>query len=72
MSKKKHAPYTAVKLWLAGHGITYKDVAEVISSSEATVQLKLNGGSDFYVTEMVMVCDRFGMDFSLFFAKEVA
>ena len=31
MSARKHAPYTAVKLWLAGHGITYKDVAEVIN-----------------------------------------
>ena len=72
MSKKKHAPYTAVKLWLAGHGITYKDVAEVINSSEATVQLKLNGGSDFYITEQMMICERFGLDPALFFTKEVA
>lgn len=72
MSKSKHAPYTAVKLWLAGHGITYKDVAEVIGSSEATVQLKLNGTSDFYITEQLMICERFSMDPSLFFAKDVA
>lgn len=72
MSARKHAPYTAVKLWLAGHGITYKDVAEVINCSEATVQLKLNGGSDFYITEQIMICERFDMDPALFFAKEVA
>lgn len=72
MSVKKHAPYIAVKRWLAGHGITYKDVAEVINCSEATVQLKLNGGSDFFITEQIAICERFSMDPSVFFEKEIA
>ena len=72
MSSRKHAPYTAFKNAIAGKGLTLKDVAEVINSSEATVQLKLNGGSDFYITEQMMICERFGLDPALFFAKEVA
>lgn len=72
MSTRKHAPYTAVKRWFAGHGITYKDVGEVINCSEATVQLKLNGGSDFYITEQIAICNRFGMDPAIFFENSVA
>lgn len=72
MASRKHAPYIAVKRWLAGHGITYKDVAEVIKCSEATVQLKLNGASDFFITEQIAICERFNMDPSVFFEKEIA
>lgn len=50
-SKQQHPPYTAVKNALAGKGLTYKDVANVLGLTEATVQQKLNGGSDFYITE---------------------
>lgn len=72
MSTRKHAPYKAAKLWLAGHGITYKDVGEVIHCSEVTVQLKLNGTSDFYITEILNICEAFSMDAAIFFEKEVA
>ena len=72
MSKKKHAPYTAVKLWLAGHGITYKDVAEVINVTESTLSLKISGGSDFYLSEIKAICEAFGFDSSIFFAEYVA
>lgn len=72
MSAKKHAPYTAVKRWLAGHGITYKDLAEVIDCAEPTITMKLNGSSDFYITEQLLICNAFGMDPALFFETEVA
>lgn len=71
MSSRKHAPYTAVKRWLAGHGITYRDVGEVINCTEATVQLKLNGGSDFYITEQILICKSFDMDPSIFLRMEL-
>ena len=37
-SKQQHPPYTAVKNALAGKGLTYKDVANVLGVTEATVQ----------------------------------
>lgn len=69
---RKHAPYTAFKRWLAGHGFTYKDVGEVINCTESTVQLKINGGSDFFITEQVAICNHFGVDPLIFFKNEVA
>ncbi len=72
MNNSKHAPYTAVKRWLAGHGITYKDLAQVINCAEPTITIKLNGGSDFFITELMMICNKFGMDPALFFENVVA
>lgn len=65
-SKQQHPPYTAVKNALAGKGLTYKDVANVLGLTEATVQQKLNGGSDFYITEQIKLCETFKLDPALF------
>lgn len=70
--KKKHAPYIAVKHAIAGKGLTYKDVAKVIDVTETTLMLKINGGSDFYLSEMRAICEAFGLDSSIFFAEVVA
>ena len=72
MSKLKHQPYTAFKLWLAGHGITYKDVAKVIGCTESTVMQKISGASDFYVNEIQAICAAFGCPMRLFFEANVA
>lgn len=69
---KKHAPYTKLKRTLAADGITYKDVARVIQTTEATVMCKINGSSDFYLSEMVTICSAFNIDFNLFFEAAVA
>lgn len=72
MKSREHKPYTAVKMWLAGHGITYKQVADVLGLTEATVQMKLNGKSDFYITEQIAMSEKLGLDPLIFFAKEIA
>lgn len=69
---KKHAPYIAFKRALAGLGLTYKDVAELLKCHEATIQMKINGTSDFFVSEQIAICETFGMDPSIFFDKTVA
>jgi transcriptional regulator with XRE-family HTH domain len=69
---KKHAPYTKFKRLLAARGITYKEVAKVIHTTEATVMCKINGDSDFYISEMRAICATFGFDMSIFFADDVA
>lgn len=70
--KKKHAPYVKLKHLLASRGITYKDAARVINTTESTVMCKINGGSDFTVSEMMALCATFGIDVSIFFTDNVA
>ncbi len=72
MLTKKHPPYTAFKLWLAGHGITYKDVGKAIDCSETTVMQKINGYSDFYISEQIAICEAFGCEYNIFFTQEIA
>lgn len=66
-SRKRHEPYTNLKLSLAGKGKTYKDIAEIIGVSETTVMLKINGTSDFYLSEAEAIIDSCGLDMSVFF-----
>jgi DNA-directed RNA polymerase specialized sigma24 family protein len=72
MSKRKHEPYTAFKLWLAGHGYVYKDVAECIDCTESTVMQKISGASDFYANELQAICSHLGCPMRLFFDANVA
>lgn len=70
--KRCHPPYTTFKRTLAGMGLTYKDVADVIGVTASTVQLKINGQSDFYISEILAICEAFGIDANIFFADLVA
>lgn len=73
MAKQKiHAPYTALKRALAGAGITYKMVADLLEVTETTVQLKINGYSDFYISEQRKICEKWGISPSVFFDEIVA
>lgn len=72
MSTRKHAPYITFKLAIAGKGLTLKDVAEVIGVTDTTLSQKINGGSDFYLSEIRAICDAFGFEKTIFFADAVA
>ena len=73
MAKRQvHAPYITLKRALAGSGVTYKMVAKLLGISETTVQLKINGTSDFYISEQRKVCEEWGIDPAVFFAEKVA
>ena len=72
MKGKKHAPYITLKRALAGKGLTYKDVADSIGVTQTTLMLKINGESDFYLTEQRVICDTFDLDPAIFFADYVA
>lgn len=72
MVSRKHAPYIAFKHAIAGMGLTYKDIARVIGVTETTLVLKINGSSDFYLSEIQAIRRAFGIDPSLFFDDVVA
>ena len=65
-------PYITLKRTFAAKGITYKDVAAVIKTTEATVMCKLNGSSDFYLSEVLAFCAACDIDPAKFFAEDVA
>lgn len=69
---RKHAPYIKLKREFAAKGITYKDVAQAIHTTEATVMCKINGSSDFYLSEMIAICSTFDIDLNIFFEAAVA
>jgi len=72
MKTRIHAPYTALKRALAGAGVTYRMVAELIDVAETTVQLKINGYSDFYISEQKKICEKWEIDPAVFFEENVA
>ena len=43
-----------------------------IEVTEATLSQKINGSSDFYLSEIRMICKTFDFDIVLFFADSVA
>lgn len=71
-TKQHHAPYTAFKLAMAGKGLTLRDVAAAIDVTEPTLSQKINGSSDFYLSEIRTICETFGFETSIFFANGVA
>lgn len=70
--ESKHQPYEKLKKALMLMGVTYKQVSQVIGTSESTVMLKINGGSDFFITEMMTISDEFGIPMATFFNDDVA
>ena len=64
-----HKPYEALKREFLNRGLTYRDVANVIGVAASTVQLKINGQSDFYISEILAICEAFGIDAEVFFAE---
>ena len=46
-----HKPYNKLKGALRERGLTYNDVSKILSISKATLCRKINGDSDFYLSE---------------------
>ncbi len=49
--------------------MTQKDLAKVLNLSEKAVNLKLNGGNEFKITELVKIADFFNVNINIFFNK---
>lgn len=63
----KHEPYIKFKLFLEGRGITYDDVGKLLDITATTVKMKVEGGSDFYLSEQERICKVFGLTPDIFF-----
>lgn len=65
----KYAPHKKLKSALLLEGVTYQEVARIIHTTEATVMCKINGDSDFYISEMRAICAAIGIDYSVFWEE---
>lgn len=70
--KTIHKPYTKFKGWLRSNDLTYNDVAELLGLSIATVSAKINGQSDFLLSEIRMIRKEYNLESDIFFAEDVA
>ena len=62
----KHEPYNKVKGKLREKGMTYQDVADELGLSVVSVDNKINGKSDFLITEAVAVAKMLTTDIHIF------
>ncbi len=63
---KIHSPYTKFKGWLRSMGLTYKDIGKDIGNSVATVSAKVNGQSDFLLSETQMLIKKYNIEEDVF------
>ena len=66
MKRKIHEPYEKAKDAFAGKRVTYEDVAAVIGKTSTTVQLKMNGDSYFYLSEIDKICNKWNIPLKTF------
>lgn len=51
-SKKTHPPYDKFKGFLTERGLTYRDVGDLLGITPTSVGAKINGRSDFLLSEV--------------------
>ena len=70
--QKIHNPYMNFKGWLRSNNLTYTDVSEVLGISKATLSAKINGTSDFFLSEVKVLKNRYNLSYDIFFDHVVA
>ncbi len=67
-----HAPYNRFKTWLKDNGLTYQDIGKLLGRSEIAISYKINGQSDFLLSEVQVLKTTYGLNNNIFFIDEVA
>ena len=62
-----HEPYRKFKGFLRENEITYKNVAELLGISTQSTCDKINGKSDFFVSETDKICSMWNVDKNFFY-----
>lgn len=61
-----HKPYNGLKGALRARNLTYANVAELLDISEAAVGHKINGKSDFYISEVEKILNAYNLKLDIF------
>ena len=73
MAKRKmHMPYNRFKVWLKDNGLTYSAISDLLGITTTSVMLKINGQSDFLLSEVQLIKTTYNIGDDIFFAKDVA
>lgn len=72
MSRKIHEPYNKFKVWLKDKNITYADLAKLLGRTETSIMYKINGKSDFLLSEVQLIKATFNISDDIFFTEKVA
>lgn len=78
MSRKKktvklyHQPYYKFMAYLKENRIKLKDIADIFGHTVQTISMKNHGKADYTMSEINVMCDRFGISPELFRTKKVS
>lgn len=64
-----HKPYNKLKGKFKEKELTYKDVAKMLDCSETAISHKMNGISDFSISEAKKIMSAIGVKGDIFFAN---
>lgn len=72
MKNRIHAPYNKLKIWLKDSNITYAELGKLLGRTETSILYKINGQSDFLLSEIQMIKTTYHITDNIFFTDEVA
>ena len=72
MSKKYHEPYVNFKNWIKENNLNYNKIGEFLGISAVAVCRKINGQSDFTLSEINALKKKYRLKSDIFFARLVA
>ena len=72
MNQIVHAPYNRFKIWLKDNNITYAELGNLLGPSETTIAFKINGKSDFLLSEIQLLRNTYNLSDEIFFTDIVA
>lgn len=64
--KRIHKPYKKLKGFLCERCLTYEQIGQVLGVTPTTVSQKINGYSDFYLSEVQKIQAAFGATNDIF------
>lgn len=67
-----HKPYTKFKGWIRENGLSYQEIADFLGVNLTTISNKINGKSDFTLSEINALKSKYELDSGIFFTGDVA
>lgn len=67
-----HKPYKKFKGWIRENGLSYQEIADFLGVNLTTICNKINGKSDFTLSEIKALKEKYNLDSAIFFTDDVA
>ena len=66
MENLKHAPYMKLKGKMRENNVVPNDLADLLNLSLTSVTQKINGQSDFFLSEATKIVNNYNWDYDIF------